>query len=174
MNETKNKEKDLNFFMDEKDENNKKILDKFCSYENEFYKIYNNTKKNNQKCEYFVLYKLIYSEKVEMKINSIIKDNYTEIKNNNNKDIFSNFKRCLLEVLSYVNIIDKESFYTFTHSEKEIIHNYLYYKKLFKKNRENEYLNIISDDIKKMMFIKKPLMKILILKMYCSRKLWII
>jgi hypothetical protein len=80
-----------------------------------------------------------------------MKDNYSEINISQTKNNFSLFKKCLLEVLSYVNIIDRESFYAFIHNKKEIIHNYEDNKKIYKKNRVDEYLNIISDgaDIKK-------------------------
>ena len=148
INEIKNKE---NYFNNVTNEKDKIILDKICEYKNEFIDIYNNARNNENKCEFFILNKLIFSEKVQKKINTIMKDNYSEINISQTKNNFSLFKKCLLEVLSYVNIIDRESFYAFIHNRKEIIHNYEDNKKIYKKNRVDEYLNIISDgaDIKK-------------------------
>ena len=148
INEIKIKENYINNLTNEKD---KIILLKFCDYKNEFFDNYNNTRNNENKCEFFILNKLIFSEKVQKKINSIMKDNYSEVNVSQNKNNFSIFKKCLMEVLSYVNIIDKESFYAFILNRRELIHNYEDNKKIYKKNRMNEYLNIISDgnDIKK-------------------------
>ena len=148
INEIKIKE---NYFNNVTNEKDKIILDKICEYKNEFIDIYNNARNNENKCEFFILNKLIFSEKVQKKINTIMKDNYSEINISQTKNNFSLFKKCLLEVLSYVNIIDRESFYAFIHNRKEIIHNYEDNKKIYKKNRVDEYLNIISDgaDIKK-------------------------
>ena len=142
INEIKTKENYTNNLTDEKE---KIILDKICDYKKEFIEAYNKTRKNENKCEFLVLNKLIFSEKVQKKINSIMKDNYSEMNFSQTKNNFSIFKKCLLEVLSYVNIIDRESFYAFIQNRKELIHNYDDNKKIYKKNRVNEYLNIISD-----------------------------
>jgi len=154
INEIKIKENYFNNLANEKD---KIIINKICEYKNEFIDTYNNIKNKENKCEFFILNRLIFSEKVQKKINSIMKDNYSDINISQSKNNFSLFIKCLLEVLSYVNIIDRESFYAFIHDRKELIHNYEDNKKIYKKNRENEYLNIISDgvDIKKNNFNEK-------------------
>ena len=147
INEIKIKENYINDLTNEKE---KIMLDKISGYKKEFIDAYNKARNNENKCEFCILYKLIFSEKVQKKINTIMKDNYSEINISQTKNNFSIFKKCLLEVLSYVNIIDRESFYAFIHNRKELIHNYEDNKKIYKKNRVNEYLNIISDgdDIK--------------------------
>ena len=142
INEIKTKENYVNSLTNEKD---RIILDAICGYKKEFIDRYNNTRNNENKCEFLILNKLIFSEKVQKKINTIMKDNFSEINFSQTRNNFSIFKKCLLEVLSYVNIIDPQSFYAFIVNRKELIHNYEDNKKIYKTKRLNEYLNIILD-----------------------------
>ena len=153
LNELKNKENYFNSISDEKD---KKLLETISGYEKEFKKIFLNNKNNNHKCEYFIINKLVFSSKTEGKINLILKDNLTDNGNINisdyhqNKNRFLIFKKCLIEVLGYVNIIDKSSFLTFTLNKKELLHNYQDKKNVYKKLREKEYNKIVFEkDIKR-------------------------
>ena len=150
MNKIKNKENYINTISNEED---KILLEKICSSENEFNRIYNRSKNNEKKCEYFVIYKLTFSHKIENKINAILKDNLTDNNMNKmdnysqNKRTFILFKKSLIEVLTYVNIIDKDSFIAFTQNKKElIVHNYHKKKNIYKINRKKAYNNIISEN----------------------------
>jgi hypothetical protein len=141
MNKIKNKENYIKSISNEKD---KSLLEKICCYENEFYRIYNNTKNNHQRCEYFYIYKLVFNNKIQNKINSILKDNLTDNNFSQNQNKFIIFKKCLIEVLSYVNIVDENSFISFTQNKKVFIHNYENKKNIYKKIRKKEYNTIIS------------------------------
>ena len=148
INEIKNKEKNFNNIIDEKD---KILLDKICSYENEFKRIYLNTKDKDQKCEYFVINKLVFNSKIESKINLILKDNLTDTRININdfnekKNQFLIFKKCLIEVLGYVNIIEKDTFISFTYDKKAFIYNHQKNKDIYKKIRKKKYNEIILEN----------------------------
>ena len=143
MNKIKNKENYIKSISNEKD---KSLLEKICCYENEFYRIYNNTKNNQQRCEYFYIYKLVFNNKIQNKINSILKDNLTDNNFSQNQNKFIIFKKCLIEVLSYVNIVDENSFLSFTQNKKVFIHNYENKKNIYKKIRKKEYNTIISEN----------------------------
>ena len=149
INEIKNKEKNLNTIINEKD---KKLLDNICTYENEFNRIYLNTKEKDKKCEYFVIKKLVFSHKLANKINLIQKDNLTDNSHisisdfNQKKNKFLLFKKCLIEVLGYANIIEKDNFIRFTQDKKSFIHNYQNKKNIYKMMRKKEYNDIIFED----------------------------
>ena len=143
LNKIKNKENYIKSISNEKD---KSLLEKICCYENEFYRIYNNTKNNQQRCEYFYIYKLVFNNKIQNKINSILKDNLTDNNFSQNQNKFIIFKKCLIEVLSYVNIVDENSFISFTQNKKVFIHNYENKKNIYKKIRKKEYNTIISEN----------------------------
>ena len=148
-NEIKTKENYFNSISEEKD---KKLLEAICGYEKEFKTIFLNNKNQNQRCEFFVINKLILSSKIESKIKLILKDNFSDNANINisdyhqNKNRFLIFKKCLIEVLGYVNIIDKNSFLSFTLNKKKIIHNNKDKKNIYKKLREKEYNKIIFEN----------------------------
>ena len=146
MNEIKNKEDYINNINNEE----KILLEKICNYENYFYKMFKTIKDNNQKCEYIILHKLTFNSKIENKKNYILKDNLTD--NNNNLSNFSKnkinfiiFKKCLIEILGYTNILDKNSFIHFTENKKALIHNFPDKKKIYKINRRKEYNDIIFE-----------------------------
>ena len=146
LNEIKKKD---NFFKTINNDKDKIMLEKIINYGNEFNKIYNNTKNNSLKCEYFILNKLILDNKVSNRINTILKDNLIE---GNNKLNFSQktntfiiFKKCLSEILGYTNIIDKDSIYSFTLNKKKLNHNYQNNIKIYKKIRNKEYNTIMTE-----------------------------
>ena len=149
INEIKSKEKNLNSLINEKD---KILLDKICTYENEFNRTYLNIKEKSKKCEYFVIKKLVFSNKLEHKINLILKDNLTDNSHINisdfsqSKNKFLIFKKCLIEVLGYANIIEKDNFIRFTQDKKSFVHNYQNKKNIYKKMRRKEYNDIIFED----------------------------
>ena len=150
LNEVKKKDNYLNnIITNEKD---KLLFEKICGYEHEFNRVFSINKNNNQKCEFFILTKLNYNINIEKKINLKAKDNFTDNFQNNinnfSKDTFKFiiFKKCLIEVLSYVNIIDKNSFLSFTRNKKSLIYDSQINKKIYKKIREKEFNEIIFDE----------------------------
>jgi hypothetical protein len=104
-------------------------------------------KKNgsSNKSEFVYFTKINYNDKIKNKINSILKDNFVGLGQSQNIDEFTYFKRCLVEILGFVNILDKIDFNFFTDNMKEIIHNYDIQKLLYTKNLSLEYKCIIND-----------------------------
>ena len=129
---------------DAEKEEDKAMLTKIISYEKDFLDLYIKNKKDHKRCDFFFITKIVFSNKVMNKVNSLLKDNLLE-NPQNNLDKFLFFKKCLIEILGYVNIIDKESFLGYTFNPKELIHNGLDKKKLYKKLRKNDYDNIITE-----------------------------
>ncbi len=113
---------------------------KFCKdfYKNQKYKNYssyfekfkklrefcvNKYKENNNKNEYefFFLEKIKYNEKFQENINNILQDNIFALMPNKDNDEISMFKKCLIDVLAYVNILHKENFNYFVQKNQENI-----------------------------------------------------
>ena len=65
---------------------------------------------------------------------------------NQKKNKFLLFKKCLIEVLGYANIIEKDNFIRFTQDKKSFIHNYQNKKNIYKMMRKKEYNDIIFED----------------------------
>ena len=145
INEIRNKDNNLNYIINEKD---RILIDKMCTYENEFIRIYLNTKNNNQKCEYFIINRLIFNSKVENKINLILKDNLIDYihNNNNNLDEFIFFKKCFIEVLSYININKEDSFISFKVIKSKFVHSSSEKKKIARKIKKKKYDDIFNEE----------------------------
>ncbi len=120
------------------------IFEKVLSYSNCLNDI---IKKNNinRKSEFIHLVKINYNSKIESKINLILKDNFVGIKQIQNINSITYFKKCITEVLAYVNIIDKIHFNFFTNNKKELIHNNDIKNLIYKKKLNLEYDYIINN-----------------------------
>ena len=120
------------------------ILDlfKFCndSYLKEKYKSYNSNiekfknlreylvEKYNENCnkyetEFFLFEKINYNDIFQTTINNILQDNIFALMPNKDDNMISIFKKCLVDVLAYVNILHKETFNYFVQKNKENIIN---------------------------------------------------
>ena len=80
---------------------------------------------NNGKREFFLFEKVIYSPNFLNNINNILDENIFHLMPNKEKDEVSIFKKCLVDVLAYVNILHKENFNYFVQKNREnIIQDY--------------------------------------------------
>jgi len=80
---------------------------------------------NNGKREFFLFEKVNYSPNFHKNINNILDENIFHLMPNKVKDEVSIFKKCLVDVLAYVNILHKENFNYFVQKNREnIIQDY--------------------------------------------------
>ena len=80
---------------------------------------------NNGKREFFLFDKVKYSPNFLKNINNILDENIFHLMPNKVKDEVSIFKKCLVDVLAYVNILHKENFNYFVQKNGEnIIQDY--------------------------------------------------
>ena len=128
-------------------ENEKKILDKITWYKNYLIDINKKNRFYAQKCEYLYIYKINFNSKIEKQINSILKDNFAGIAQSQNSSEIDFFKRCLIQVLSYANIISENSFQYFTQNNNQYIHNFDKENLLLKKTLKQEYNSIFNNII---------------------------
>ena len=81
---------------------------------------------NKQETEFFLLEKINYNQEFQRNVSNILQDSIFALMPNKNKDDdeVSIFKKCLVDVLAYVNILHKESFNYFVQKNREnIIHD---------------------------------------------------
>lgn len=109
---------------DQKYKKNNKLFDKFIKMR-EFCVDKFNDNINNGKREFFLFDKVIYSPNFLKNINNILDENIFHLMPNKVKDEVSMFKKCLVDVLAYVNILHKENFNYFVQKNREnIIQDY--------------------------------------------------
>jgi hypothetical protein len=104
----------------EKYKNNKLLFDKFIKLR-EFCVDKFNDNINNGKREFFIFDKVKYSPNFLKNINNILDENIFHLMPNKVKDEVSIFKKCLVDVLAYVNILHKENFNYFVQKNGENI-----------------------------------------------------
>ena len=109
---------------------------------------------DRRKIDYLFFTKLNYLKSFENKINSILKDNFVVLTPPNQKEFNSEevirYKKCLMEVLSYVNLLHKENFNPFIEAKQEkIIHDYDTIKELNNYQKNCDYYDIINDNTNK-------------------------
>ena len=126
------------------------IIEKSLKYENFFILLFNKGDKikNNYK-EYIYMPKIIFLPSLENKINSILKDNFiginSPIKENFKEEEISRFKKCLSEVLTYVNLIHKEYIPKCIYvKEDNYVHDNNLINLLRKNKKKMKYDNIID------------------------------
>ena len=93
------------------------------------------------------IYKINFNSKIDKQINSILKDNFAGIAQSQNSSEIDFFKRCLIQVLSYANIISENSFQYFTQNNNQYIHNFDKENLLLKKTLKQEYNSIFNNII---------------------------
>ena len=165
LSDEKNKEKNISKEKEQdrdKEKENKEneerikieIIKKNIKHENFFTLIYNKGEKiKKQYKEYIYMSKLSFLPSFENKIKSILKDNFIGL-NPPKKDKFkeeevSRFKKCLSEVLTYVNLIHKEYIPNFIQVKKEnYIHNQNLIELLLKRKLKIKYENIMNESHK--------------------------
>ena len=112
--------------------------------------------------EYFLLTKINYRDELWNKIKSILKDEFSSKINDEkiDKDVVIFFKKCLLEILGYTKIIEKDDFFSITLNNNQTIYdiNFLYQNR--NKNKNNNG-NVLKSSEKDLDFIKKIFPKII-------------
>ena len=157
-----------------KNEEEKKMLDQLIfNCKDDLKKYLENCKENVDKkvIDYYLITKIFYEENFEKSINSIIKDNFEILFQGESNSEALRFKKCLSEVLAYVNYLQKEDFILFIKREEpqiliknSVIKDYIQFKK------KNLYENISFDTKKKnvqtiknqndLLLLKKSLKKV--------------
>ena len=107
---------------DEKMKNNKKIINEFINLRDFCVDKFNDNLTNFEK-EFFIFEKINYSPYFSKQMQNILEDNYLALMPNKDKDDdhILLFKKCLVEVLTYVNKLHKESFNYFVQKNQENI-----------------------------------------------------
>ena len=113
------------------------ILKKFLNNKNAYINLFTDSIKN-KKYEYFYITKVFYQESFYKKLISLTLDNYVGIVPKPNNDLITAFKKSIVEVLNYANIIQKESFYELTENMEEKTFKP---KKAKKKEEEEKKIN---------------------------------
>ena len=139
--------KNKKIFIDENDnEEQKLIFEKLLENKDKFTNLFMN-QLSNKKCEFFLLTKINYQDKLKQELKSLIDDSFYLIIPKPNNDLITAYKKCLLEILCYVNIIHKEYFLPFTLRKDEIIYDKYFIKLIDKAKRYNMYENIMNNDV---------------------------
>ena len=149
----KDKDKEKIIKNEEEEKIKKEIIERNIKHENFFTLIYNKGDKvKKQSKEYIYMSKINFLPSFENKIKSILKDNFVG-SNPPKKEKFkeeevSRFKKCLSEVLTYVNLIHKEYIPNFIQVKKEnYIHDQRIIELLIKNRRKIKYEKIINSDL---------------------------
>lgn len=143
---TVEKEKDY-FINDENTKEGNKIFEEILKINRELFFL---LKANTMKKEYqfFFIDNIIYKEEFQQKINYILQDNFgTSFKSGNKNKNIEIFKKCLSNILSYVEELHKENFTPFI-TPKENIQIYSHNKtKLFLNYKKNMIYDKIEFDL---------------------------
>ena len=123
----------------------KKLFEKIFHYENYFKDLFE-TDLKDKKCQYICLSKVTFNSKLENKIKSMLRDNFVGLSQPQDENDISYFKKCLIEVLGYTNIINEEGFRLFTDNMKEPIHSYSINNLIYRKNFKLLCDSIINDN----------------------------
>ena len=103
-------EKHKNFFIDNnKDEKTKAIYNSFLIKKNKFLSIYNENIESKI-INYYIFTKINYKKEFENRIKAIIQDSFEIFFKDQKNDIVLKFKKCLSEVLAYINHLQNEDF----------------------------------------------------------------
>ena len=124
----------------------KELFNKIFHYYNYFKELYE-CDLIEKKCLYLHLININFNAKLEKNINLMLRDNFEGKTPPQNEESISYFKKCLVEVLSYSNIINEESFRFFTDNIKQNIHDYNINNYLYKKQLKLLYNNLINGGV---------------------------
>ena len=112
--------------------NNSHIREKYKNYLSNIEKFKNLrvffVEKYNENCnkyetEFFLFEKINYNDIFQTNINNILQDNIFALIRHKDDNMISIFKKCLVDVLAYVNILHKETFNYFVQKNNENIIN---------------------------------------------------
>ena len=150
-------EKDY-FIVNNKNENEKKVFEELINYREKILSLHKNGIKNKKR-EFLFISKINYDIEFEKKMNFIIQKDYHELMLTNDIQreenvILYEFKNCLLGVLAYVNILNKESFESLILRKDHKIHNQKIINILYQIKLNNKYnkINLESENNKKEIF----------------------
>ena len=133
-------------FIDENQNNEQKIIfEKVIENKDKFINLFMNGLKN-KKSEFLLLTKLNYKNELEQQLSPIISDNFDLIIPKFKNDLITAYKKCMTEVLCYVNIIHKEYFLSFTLRNDENIYDRDIIKIIDKTKRNNTYGKIVNNN----------------------------
>ena len=136
--------KNKNFFIDEnKNMEQKIIFEKLLEKKEKFINLFSYGIKN-KKSEFFILTKINYKDEFHKKLTSITNNSFNVIIPKLNNDIITAYKKCLIEVLCYVNILHKENLRPLSLRKDEIIYDPYIYRILDKEKRKDKYKNIVN------------------------------
>ena len=127
----------------------KQLFETLITYRVEIMNWCNNMTKNNKR-EFLFLSKINYQKTFEEKMNFILEKNYHELMLPNHSQkkensILYEFKNCLLGVLAYVNIINKENFEPLIFRTDKKICNHKIINLLYQNQLNNKYKNTKFD-----------------------------
>ena len=133
-----------NIFIDENNNTEQKIIfEKILENKGIFINLFSYGIKS-KKSEFFILTKINYKDEFEKKLTSITNNNFNLIIPKLNDDLITAYKKCLIEVLNYVNIMHKKNLKPLSLRKDEIIYDPYIYKILNKNNRKDIYKNIVN------------------------------
>ena len=125
------------FFVDNKNKEIKTIFESFLYSKNEVLSIYKDNI-SNKNLNYYIFTKINYKPEFDLKIKAIIKDSFEIFFENQKNDIILKFKKCLAVILTYINYLQREDFYSLMERKDEvnitknsIINNYFKNKNIF-------------------------------------------
>ena len=142
----KNNKEIFNNFFNNKKEYEKEILNTMISISENtlgFFKENYEDNINKRSFDYYLITKINYRKDFEYRINAIIKDNFDILfqGQTNNEDL--RFKKCLTEVLAYLNYLHKEDFTIFIkRKEKQTLNKISDINKYYQDKRKKLYQNI--------------------------------
>lgn len=96
----------------------KMVLINFLEHEDEYINCFMKSIRK-KKFEFIYLTKDIYRDEFDKTITSITKDNFVSVIPKGKGDLITAFKKCLVEMLNYVNKIEIENFYDLTEKKDE-------------------------------------------------------
>ena len=123
-----------------KNEKYKSLVEQFLNLR-EFFENKNNENINKKEYEFFLFEKINYNPDFQKNINQILEDNIFALMPNKENSNISIFKKCLVDVLAYVNILHKENFNYFVQKNQEnIIQDYDIFLQLLIDKINKDYL----------------------------------
>ena len=130
----------------------KEIIDKNINNVQFFNTLFAKIEEKKNYKEYIYMPKMSFLPAFDNKINSILKDNFIglnpPIKEKFKEEEVSRFKKCLAQVLTYVNLIHKEYIPNFIHIKKEnYIHDQDLIDLLIKHKNIINYKNIMNEEL---------------------------
>ena len=176
---TKVIEDNKDFFINFDDGKDKKIFEEITKRNQKNYQVFLENQENRE-YEYFFLTKIKYHEEFEQNMNDIIKDNFDILfhGSSSNDDVLP-FKKCLAEVLTYVNILHKENFNCLLQNNDHSTYNKrsnkdqiiafkkkILFEKLFSEIQDNNNNNDNTKSEKKNQGNKESLKKSVIKKLF--------